>query len=226
MQTKARPYDHEYIRDGTAKLMTLFHGATGEVRVRGTRSCTNAVLHGYVKEQLAAILAELPPLESTLSAQENREEWERWQQGLTRRITLPERLPRLRMLLVMDNLTGHRTPSFVLWLFAQGIMPLYTPLGGSWLNMAESIQRILKRRGLEGHHPQTPEQIIDWLEAAARGWNNNPTPFEWGGRRAARRRRSRDRRYSVGGSYAFTRRPVRRSRTALAQWQSAMQTTH
>jgi transposase len=37
-----------------------------------------------------------------------------------------------------------------LWLCAHGIMPLYTPLGGSWLNMAESIQRILKRRALEG----------------------------------------------------------------------------
>ena len=39
---------------------------------------------------------------------------------------------------------------FVLWLFAHGIMPLYTPLGGSWLNMAESFQRILKRRALDG----------------------------------------------------------------------------
>ena len=96
-------------------------------------------------------------------------------------------------------------------------MPLYTPLGGSHENMAESIQRILKRRGLEGHHPQTPEQITEWLEAAARGWNADPTPFEWGGRRAARRRRSRARRHAVGGSYAFTRRSTRRSRTVLQQ---------
>ena len=139
---------------------------------------------------------------------------------------MPSELPRLRLLLVLDNLAGHRTPSFVLWLFAHGIMPLYTPLGGSWLNMAESIQRILKRRGLEGHHPQTPEEVIAWLEAAARGWNADLTPFAWGGRRAARRRRSRARRHVQGGSYAFTRRPMRRSRTALEQWQRAMQTTH
>jgi hypothetical protein len=26
----------------------------------------------------------------------------------------------------------------VLWLVAHGIMPLYTPLSGSWLNMAEA----------------------------------------------------------------------------------------
>lgn len=43
MQTKAHRQDHEYVRNGTAKLMTLFRPATGEVRVRGTRSCTNKV---------------------------------------------------------------------------------------------------------------------------------------------------------------------------------------
>jgi hypothetical protein len=42
------------------------------------------------------------------------------------------------MLLVWDNLTGHYTPDFVLWLFAHGIMPLFTPLSGSYLNMAEA----------------------------------------------------------------------------------------
>jgi hypothetical protein len=48
----------------------------------------------------------------------------------------------------------------VLWLVAHGVMPLYTPLVGSWLNMAESIQRILVRRALAGQNPETPEQII------------------------------------------------------------------
>ena len=226
METKARPYDQEYIRNGTAKLMTLFHPATGLVRVRGTQSTKNEVLHGWLQEELTEILAALPVVEHPLSPEENRLQWERWQEGLTYRITLPEVLPPLRILLVLDNLTGHRTPSLVLWLFAHGIMPLYTPLGGSWLNMAESIQRLIKRRGLDGHHPQTPEQIIDWLEAAGRGWNADPTPFEWGGKRAARRRRSRERRHAQGGSYAFTRRPTRRSRTALEKWQQALQTTH
>ena len=43
----------------------------------------------------------------------------------------------------------------------------YTPLGGSWLNMTESIQRILVRRALSGEHPRKPDQIIEWLESAA-----------------------------------------------------------
>ena len=41
------------------------------------------------------------------------------------------------MLPVLDNLAGQKTPGFVCWLFAHGIMPLYTPVGASWLNMAE-----------------------------------------------------------------------------------------
>jgi hypothetical protein len=36
---------HEYLRDGGAKLMTLFRPATGEVRAKGVASVTNAVLH-------------------------------------------------------------------------------------------------------------------------------------------------------------------------------------
>jgi hypothetical protein len=96
------------------------------------------------------------------------------------------------------------------WLFDHGIMPLFTPLGGSYLNMAESVQRILKRRALDGQHPKTPEQIIDWLEATARGWNREPTPFVWGGKRQARRQRARERRHALGGSGAYTRRPLRR----------------
>src|SRR3569623_35452 len=86
-------------------------------------------------------------------------------------------------------------------------MPVYSPLGGSWLNMAESIQRVLKRRALDGQHPTTPAEIIAWIEAVARHWNDDPTPFEWGGKRKRRRERQRDRRHRAAG---YTRRPVGR----------------
>ena len=201
---------HEYQRAGTAKLLTLFHPADGQVRVTGVTRCPKAVLHGWLKEELSAILAELPAPTPMLSREENRAVWAAWQAGLTVCPTLPADPPPMRMLLVLDNLAGHQTPDFVRWLFAQGIMPRSTPVGGSWLNMTESVQRILKRRALEGQHPTTTEEIIAWLEAAARGWNAAPTPFEWGGKRQARRQRSRERRHRLGGSGAYTRRPVRR----------------
>ena len=56
-------------------------------------------------------------------------------------------------------------------------MPLYTPVGGSWLNMAESVQRIIVRRALAGQHPKNAQQIIDWLEQTVEGWNNTPRPL-------------------------------------------------
>jgi hypothetical protein len=83
-------------------------------------------------------------------------------------------------------------------------------VGGSWLNMAESIQRVLKRRALGGQHPTAVAEIMAWFEAVARQWNASPTPFVWGGKRAARRQRQRERRHRLGGSGAYTRMPVRR----------------
>jgi hypothetical protein len=91
---------------------------------------------------------------------------------------------------------------------AHGIMPLYTPLGGSWLNMAESMQRILVSRALSGQHPESPAQIMAWLEAVGRGWNAAPTPFEWGGKRAVRRQQARERRHRLGGSGAVIHQPL------------------
>jgi hypothetical protein len=179
------------------------------VRVKGVTNCTNAVLHPWLKEEIASIVSALPePTQQMLPAQQ-RALWERWQQGLSRTIELPEGLPPLRMLLILDNLAGHKSESLVSWFVQNGVMPLYTPIGGSWLNMAESIQRILVSRALSGQHPQSSDEIIAWLEALVRAWNREPTPFVWGGKRKARRDRARlRRRYALGGSGACTLRVV------------------
>ena len=102
-------YPHEHVRNGTAKLLTLFHPASGAVRVKGVTSCHNAVLHGWLQTELTTILATLPTPPVPVSAQENRANWERWQEGLAERLTLRAELPPLRMLLVLDNLAGHKT---------------------------------------------------------------------------------------------------------------------
>jgi hypothetical protein len=214
---------HEYLRAGTAKALTLFRPKDGRVRLKGVTTCPNAVLHPWLKRELTDILAAMPE-PSAEPAAGWRAAWERWQEGLTIKPTLLSELPPLRMLLVLDNLAGHRTAAFVCWLFAHGIMPLYTPLGGSWLNMAESIQRILKRRAVGGQHPEQTGQIIGWFEAVARHWNAAPTPFVWGGKRMERRRRQRERCHRVGGSGACTRGPIRRRTNSL--WPRARQMTH
>lgn len=51
---------HEYIRGGTAKLLTLFRPATGAVRAKGVPRSPNAVLHPWLKHELLQVLAELP----------------------------------------------------------------------------------------------------------------------------------------------------------------------
>ena len=82
--------------------------------------------------------------------------------------------------------------------------------------MAESVQRILVRRALDGQHPESARQVMAWLAATVRGWNAAPTPFDWGGEAATRRWRARQRRHALGGSGAVTHRPLpRRARSVF-----------
>ncbi len=218
-QPQGRPaiQPHEYIRGGTTKILTLFHPATGQVRLQQAARGTNAVLHPWLREHLSEILAELPPRGSSQDAAATQAAWAVWQAGLTMPFTLPHNLPPLRLLLVWDNLAGHKTPDLVLWLCAHGVMPLYTPVGGSWLNMAESIERVLKRRALDGQHPHSPTEIGSWFEQTARSWNKQPTPFVWNGKRRQRRRSGGEPIHRLGGSGACTHKPLKRSRSAGAE---------
>jgi transposase len=217
---------HEYVRGGTSKILTLFHPATGRVHLQPVTSCTNPVLHGWLKGVLTTVLTTLPSSAEPVDAAAIRAAWEVWQHGLTQRFTLPEPLPPLRMLLVWDNLAGHKTATMVVWLCQHGIMPLYTPLGGSWLNMAESIQRILKRRALNGQHPQSPAEIGAWFEQTALAWNRQPTAFVWHGKRRQRRRKRRGDTYPVGGSAAHAQQPLSVQQSRYHEWLISRQVTH
>jgi DDE superfamily endonuclease len=191
---------HEYVRGGTAKLLTLFRPATGEVRAKGVTQATNAVLHPWLQAEVTAVLASLPPV---TIPEEGRPPLARWTTWLGHEPREP--LPPLRLLLIWDNLAGHLSWPIVRWLFQHGIMPLYTPLSGSWLNLAESVQRIIGRRALDGHHPQSQDELIAWLDDTVAGWNADPTPFTWHGKRYERRQRARQRR--LGGSSAAQTNP-------------------
>lgn len=198
---------HEYVRGGTAKLLTLFRPATGAVRACPVARAPNAILHPWLKREIAAILAALPPPHPAAPGRRVAA-WE-WRE---RSLWVLADLPPVRLLLVWDNLTGHQTPELLNWLVERGVWPLCTPLGGSWLNLAESLQRIIVRRALAGHHPRTAPEVMAWLREAVAGWNAAPTPFAWGGQRAARRQRARERRHALGGSAGYTRTPIPRPR--------------
>ena len=186
---------HESLRNGTAKLLTLFRPSTGAVRATGVRTAPNAVLHPWLQEHLSQILATLPVVSLPEAARPVLARRETWLGHVPR-----TPLPPLRLILIWDNLAGHRSSAIVRWLFQHGVLPVYTPLSGSWLNMAESLQRIIVRRALAGQHPQTPEEIITWFAETVEAWNAAPTPFVWDGKRRERRRRARAR--HLGGSAA------------------------
>ncbi len=184
---------HEYVRGGTAKLLTLFRPATGEVRAKGVTHAPNTVLHPWLQEELTRVLATLPVPMLPEAERPSPARWATWLRHEPR-----EPLPPLRLILIWDNLAGHLSWSIVRWLFQHGVMPLYTPLSGSWLNLAEAVQRILVRRALDGQQPHSQADLITWLDDTVMGWNVAPTPFVWHGQRHDRRQRARQRR--LGGS--------------------------
>src|SRR4051794_37435290 len=92
----ARDRPHEYVRGGTCKILTLFHPASGQGHLQSVGSCTNLVLHGWLKQRLEVILGTLPPPAASADAVAIRAAWEVWQAGLAERFTLPTELPPLR----------------------------------------------------------------------------------------------------------------------------------
>ena len=210
---------HEYVRGGTAKLLTLFRPATGEVRAEPVERAPNAVLHPWFARELEAILATLPSCPPVaLGPDGERPPGRRWADWdwHPHAADLDRFLPPVRLLVVLDNLKGHHTPAFVQWCAQRGVCLLHTPIAGSWLNLAEAVQRILATRALAGQHPESALQVMDWLAAEVRGWNAHPTPFAWGGKRAARRQRARARRHALGAAAGYTHRPLPRRATRAA----------
>lgn len=146
-----------------------------------------------IEERLAAIEHEYAELKQKFELQtmaigalvNPAARWETWLGS-----PLPRPLPPLRLIVTWNTLAGHRTTAFVDGLLDHGVMPLDTPVSGSWLTMAESVQRIIVPRALAGQHPQNPQEIIDWLEQTVAGWKADPTPFVWNGKRRRRRERA------------------------------------
>ena len=182
-------------------MLTLFRPATGEVRATGVQKTTNAVVHPWLREELAAIVRALPAPPSRAKAAPFEPYW--WQRR--QELSAIYHDPPLRLILIWDNVAGHKSAEIVRWLCHQGILPISTPLSGSWLNMAESLQRIIARRALSGQHPTSATEIIAWLAETVAGWNEEPTPFVWDGKRRDRRRRAQHR--HLGGSAAMLEHP-------------------
>ena len=98
---KPRRQPHEYIRGGTAKLLTLFRPATGEVRAKGVPRAPNVVLHPWLQHELLEVLEELPEVSIDDGDLPSAAQWATWLGDVPH---LP--LPPLRLILDLGQSEG------------------------------------------------------------------------------------------------------------------------
>ncbi len=88
--------------------------------------------------------------------------------------------PQSELHVILDNSSAHGTPEVQRWL---GETPLvrfhYTPTSASWLNQVEGFFGILGKQSLFLTDFRSKKALRDHLKAYMKGWNCNPTPFEW-----------------------------------------------
>src|SRR5436190_16287992 len=114
---------HEYVREGTTSLLTLFRPATGEVRAEPGVRPTNGVPHPWLKRELSALLARCPPVPPGAAAERR---WGRWDRPAASHL-LDAHRPPIRLIVVLDNRKGHHSHSLVPWCAERGIRSLHTP---------------------------------------------------------------------------------------------------
>src|SRR5437588_5395707 len=103
LQGYPRCLPHEYARGGTAKLLTLFRPATGEVRAKGVLSAPNVVLHPWLKEELTQVLKRILQREGEMGklSESERPVGARWRSWLW----------------LHESDEGLRTPRFCLYVY-------------------------------------------------------------------------------------------------------------
>ena len=90
------------------------------------------------------------------------------------------RYPGRELHFVLDNSSTHSTPDVTAWLAANPQLHFhYTPTSASWLNQVEGFFGILGKQSLSATNFPSKRALREHIAAYMRGWNKNPTPFEW-----------------------------------------------
>ena len=202
------------------RCSTLFRPADGRVRIEGATSSPNAVLHPWLKRELAAILAELPTPPPTADA--SRAAWERWQAGLTAPITLPERVAAAAGAVGAGQLGRAQDPGVrAVAVRPRGDAPVH-PAGRVVAEHGREHPTGAQAAGLgRGASDRPRTRSSPGSSAVARHWNAAPTPFVWGGKRAARRKRRTGATARRGGV-----RSMHPAADPTTLWPRARQVTH
>ena len=119
-------------------MLILLRPAIGEIRAQTVEHTANAILHPWLKGELQAILKLCPPTPDV--APEGRR-WQNWDIYPAAE-QLDRFFPPVRVLLILDNLAGHKNHSLVQWCAEHGIFLLWTPTAHDMRNeMTASKQR-------------------------------------------------------------------------------------
>src|SRR6266404_4516647 len=88
--------------------------------------------------------------------------------------------PQGELHVILDNSSAHGTPEVQRWLEENPLVRFhYTPTSASWLNQVEGFFGILGKQSLFLTDFRSKKALRDHLRAYMKGWNRNPTPFEW-----------------------------------------------
>lgn len=93
---------------------------------------------------------------------------------------LEEQWPQGEIVLILDNLSSHRTQDVLLWAYAHPrVRFLFLPTYAPWLNLIEPWWKTLHSLALKGRSFLNPDAVIDALTQATCYWNAHRTPYHW-----------------------------------------------
>lgn len=88
--------------------------------------------------------------------------------------------PTGEIMIILDNLSTHRTQDILLWLHAHPrVRFLFLPTYSPWLNLIEPWWKTLRSLALKGRSFENPAAVITALTAATCYWNAHRKPYRW-----------------------------------------------
>jgi transposase len=88
--------------------------------------------------------------------------------------------PQGEIILVLDNLSTHRSLDVQLWALAhERVSFLFQPVYAPWLNLIEPWWKTLRSLALKGRVFATAAAVTEAIQRATAYWNAHRTPFRW-----------------------------------------------
>jgi transposase len=88
--------------------------------------------------------------------------------------------PQGQLVLILDNLSVHRSREVQLWLLSQPRLRfLFQPTYSPWLNLIEPWWKTLRSLALKGTAFDAPSALASAISAATSYWNTHKHPFVW-----------------------------------------------